>query len=438
MRVYTMDTYERYYRRGKRKVVMKRNPKHRRLRVSPAQPEPHLAAVLADKNVAVKCDTAIKYTIERATQHRALTDRRRRLSAQDKRITHGVLPDDARHVPQRWVFIHIPKAAGASFLTDAQHFLTTGDTITGSEEKGAFSRTVVKKLGVAGTRAILLRRPAQLAYSQFLYCKHVLRGKVRDFPGHGISTPHVGLERWSRGDNKKVTADRGAFWKCYDPRNVQNRFVAGEGNALTLKGVPSTTTVRDAARRLDAFGFVGVVELYRESLCLLGWHVTQSVPSYCRCGADGPLFASFPPTSTTHREAYDSDLNNVPAAARAALEKLVDKDELLYLHGLHVFERATQACEAATGAKLVCPGKLEALWGLALADACPGRERYIRENYNRSCVAAPPRKSLGQKALDGLHSLEAGARQAVEALAPDDRAGRAMRHLKHVGRRGSS
>ena len=128
----------------------------------------------------------------------------------------------------------------------------------------------------------------------------------------------------------------------------------------------------------------------------------------------------------------------VPAAARAALEKLVDKDELLYLHGLHVFERATRACEAATGAKLVCPGKLEALWGLALADACPGRERYIRENYNRSCAAAPPRKSLGQKALDGVHSLEAGARRAVEALTPDDRAGRAMRHLKHVGRRGSS
>ena len=261
---------------------------------------------------------------------------------------------------------------------------------------------------------------------------------MRDFPGHGLNRSGGGLERWSRGDNKKVIADRGAFWKCYDPRNVQYRFVAGEGNALTLKGVAPTTTVRDAARKLDAFGFVGVVELYRESLCLLGWRATQSVPSYCRCGADGPLFASFPPTSTTHREAYDSDLNKVPAAARAALEKLVDKDELLYLHGLHVFERATRACEAATGAKLVCPGKLEALWGLALADACPGRERYIRENYNRSCAAAPPRKSLGQKALDGVHSLEAGARRAVEALTPDDRAERAMRHLKHVGRRGSS
>ena len=268
---------------------------------------------------------------------------RRRLSARDRQTTKGLIQNDVPREPQRWVFVHVPKAAGASFMIDARHFLTRRDSMTGSEEKGAFSRTTLRKLENGGMRAILLRRPLQLVYSQFLYCKHVLKGKVKDFPGHGQSEAWAGVKEWSKGATK-VTAERGPFWKCYDPRNIQFRFVVGEGSALTNKGVSSKISVDDASRKLDEeFGFVGFVELYRESLCLLGWRATKQVPSYCRCGAEGPLFgAKFPPTSTTHREAYDSSLDKVPSSVQASLKKLVEKDEMLYLHGLHVFERAVK------------------------------------------------------------------------------------------------
>ena len=94
---------------------------------------------------------------------------RRRLSARDRQTTKGILNNDVERMPQRWVFVHIPKAAGASFMIDARHFLTRRDTMTGSEEKGAFSRTTLRKLENGGMRAILLRRPLQLVYSQFLY-----------------------------------------------------------------------------------------------------------------------------------------------------------------------------------------------------------------------------------------------------------------------------
>ena len=153
----------------------------------------------------------------------------------DRQTTKGLLPNDVERTPQRWVFVHIPKAAGASFMIDARHFLTRRDTITGSEEKGAFSRTTLRKLENGGMRAILLRRPLQLVYSQFLYCKNVLKGKVKDFPGHGQSEAWAGVKEWSKGATK-VTAERGPFWKCYDPRNVQFRFVVGEGSALNKQG----------------------------------------------------------------------------------------------------------------------------------------------------------------------------------------------------------
>ena len=353
------------------------------------------------------------------------TDDRRKLSARDRQTTKGILNNDVERMPQRWVFVHIPKAAGASFMIDARHFLTRKDTMTGSEEKGAFSRTTLRKLENGGTRAILLRRPLQLVYSQFLYCKHVLKGKVKDFPGHGQPEAWAGVKEWSKGATK-VTAERGPFWKCYDPRNIQFRFVVGEGSALTNKGVSSKTTVEDASRKLDGeFGFVGFVELYRESLCLLGWRATKQVPSYCRCGAEGPLFgAKFPPTSTTHREAYDSSLDNVPASVQASLKKLVEKDEMLYLHGLFVFERAVRE----TGAQLVCPGKMEGLWSSALEDACrPSTSQYIREHYNKTCPVV--RKSLSQKALDVVSGV---VEHAFEVRNRNDRA---MRHLKHVGKK---
>ena len=351
-------------------------------------------------------------------------DRHRRLSARDRQTTKGILNNDVPREPQRWVFVHVPKAAGASFMIDARHFLTRRDTMTGSEEKGAFSRTTMRKLENGGTRAILLRRPLQLVYSQFLYCKNVLKGKVKDFPGHGQPEAWAGVKEWSNGA-KIVTAERGPFWKCYDPRNIQFRFVVGEGSALTNKGVSSKASVEDASRTLDGeFGIVGFVELYRESLCLLGWRATKQVPSYCRCGAEGPLFgAKFPPTSTTHREAYDSSLDKVPSSIQNSLKKLVERDELLYLHGLYVFERAVKE----TGAQLVCREKMERLWTTALNDACrPSTSQYIREHYNKSCPVV--RKSLGQKALD---VVEAVVEHAREVRTRNDRA---MRHLKHVAK----
>ena len=92
------------------------------------------------------------------------TDDRRQLSARDRQTTKGLLANDVERTPQRWVFVHVPKAAGASFMIDSRHFLTRRDTITGSEEKGAFSRTTLRKLENGGMRAILLRRPLQLVY----------------------------------------------------------------------------------------------------------------------------------------------------------------------------------------------------------------------------------------------------------------------------------
>ena len=64
----------------------------------------------------------------------------------------------------------------------------------------------------------------------------------------------------------------------------------------------------------------------------------------------------------------------------------------------------------------------------ALRDACrPSTSQYIREHYNKSCPVV--RKSLSQKAFD---VVEAVVEHALEVRTRNDRA---MRHLKHVGKK---
>ena len=59
----------------------------------------------------------------------------------------------------------------------AAYSLTRRDTITGSNERGAFSTTTLRKLrppeagNAPGERLVLVRHPVQLAYSQFLYVR---------------------------------------------------------------------------------------------------------------------------------------------------------------------------------------------------------------------------------------------------------------------------
>ena len=113
----------------------------------------------------------------------------------------------------------------------------------------------------------------------------------------------------------------------------------------------------------------------------------------------------------------------MPPSIQASLKKLVERDELLYLHGLFVFERAVKE----TGAQLVCREKMERLWTTALRDACrPSTSQYIREHYNKSCPVV--RKSLSQKALDVVSGV------VEHALEVRNRNDRAMRHLKHVAK----
>ena len=111
-----------------------------------------------------------------------------------------------------------------------------------------------------------------------------------------------------------------------------------------------------AALERDFF-FVGVVEAMRESLCLFRYLNTLArPPGYCACGST----AAFPPVARTHAHGwYQSDAAALDDGLRGEVRKLVPKDLILYLHGLHLLEETSSKCERATGVRGCLPLKNE-------------------------------------------------------------------------------
>ena len=105
-------------------------------------------------------------------------------------------------------------------------------------------------------------------------------------------------------------------------------------------------------------------------------------PDYCACGST----AAFPSVSRTHaHDWYQSDAAFLEPGLRGEVRKLVPRDLILYLHGLHLLEETSSKCERATGMRVLCPAKRDRMWAAALKDACAVHNDG-GEAYNHTCT----------------------------------------------------
>jgi hypothetical protein len=83
------------------------------------------------------------------------------------------------------------------------------------------------------------------------------------------------------------SAPAGKSFGCYDPRNIQTRYLSSTASAWGSKVAAAPPNVtRAEATAADAL-FVGLVELYPESECLFMARTTDDAPpAYCACESD--------------------------------------------------------------------------------------------------------------------------------------------------------
>ena len=70
----------------------------------------------------------------------------RRLSKEDHRTFRGKLDPPNNGRGRHHVFVHIPKAAGGSWMRASPNWMSRKDTLTGSHEKNAFSPVTLGQL----------------------------------------------------------------------------------------------------------------------------------------------------------------------------------------------------------------------------------------------------------------------------------------------------
>ena len=332
--------------------------------------------------------------------------RARRLSRSDHKYWHGQLaPANASvgSIPKKFVFIHIPKAAGDSFMHDAPAHMPGGSTLVGSHETSALSSTTLRRMGKTGVRVGIFRHPVRLAFSQFVFCKYVMPKTSKEFPrgergrarGGGGRDVAAGLDAWVRHFHDPRATHS---FNCYNPRDIQYRYAATRGVAIG-PGKPEADEPRARASARHAleknFWFVGVVEAYRETMCLFRYWTTRArPPAYCACAApeaaaDGAVALS----NITHNTPAHSTAR-LDAELVAGLRSLAPVDLMLYAHALHLLDAQSGVVERETGVAVLCPEKREALWASVLEDICgPDTPRDVAQAlavlYKRKCPREP-------------------------------------------------
>ena len=263
---------------------------------------------------------------------------------------------------------HIPKTAGYSLRAEiSKRFnLSTGhmeeylsEFITRWPESPIFT---------------MLRHPRAHVYSQYLECRYDDWGRETtantSFPRNGSN--EAGFNLWLDhfiSPNASIYGESSAF-RCYNPWNMQSRylvrrrppFMSGDKKYSFLNYLPAhfaysaedkEPPAKKAVEELLGVTWFGITELFHESMCLLEYQVTDTLPVSCSCGSK---------TDTAAQEAEAHETHHVPAhsvtalsvSSRKKIDFLTMADSSLYSHALAIFIHRIELVEAASGTNILC------------------------------------------------------------------------------------
>ena len=285
--------------------------------------------------------------------------------------------------------VHIAKCAGTELGRQLGEVVTTAKFITGESCIAAFAGD--------GLRVTMLRSPRSHVLSQFDHMRHVNKHPQW---ANMISPrfPHTPLERtlgfstwllhharrdkqlpdaacsrawerdWSssppRWDRSPFECVEPADFNGYNPNNMQSRHMlcthrtpmAGHHVFSDTGYTPNATA---AVQAMYSLHWVGLVELYPESLCLFKARWTGSVPAECRCSDHESLDAG-----SRHKRHSSLHGSNDPLLTDPDIVKMIDSvtavDRQLYRAAVDRVLASIRLTEKASGVQILCKERLAA------------------------------------------------------------------------------
>jgi len=279
---------------------------------------------------------------------------------------------------------HVPKTGGTSLI----HELHSSFPNEGVDAAAGIYERCLSALPSTDFVVTMLRSPRSHVISQYEECRYDPWGQhhtTDDFPRRGRAQDdfvewlgHFSPQRWQ--------VESGDF-NCYNPFNMQARSITcvedDEHHAVSdslhggkpylkcnespvhhvWRGMPTSPDDALAVSQLDRKArFVGILELYEESWCLLNYQLRRILPAHCSCDGYGVLadLLKHERLSTpAHGEEGSLDVSEFNSSTIAAIDAITAMDHSVYQAALTRFFAELRDLEKATDATLICPNRIE-------------------------------------------------------------------------------
>ena len=265
------------------------------------------------------------------------------------------------------VYVHISKAAGTSFYSDAKRRF--GARFTSSVHTSEHcapslaSSPSARQSGAASRLAIMFRRPRDHVLSQYLECKWdqwgVRQTKGTKFPRGdlGSEDERTGrlplFEQWLEHFEAETPGPMHNSFNCYDPHDMQTRFLHCHN---TRPRSPqewdyeheNRFDAHATANKIRGLWYVGITEHYIASLCLFGLQYTGKLADWCGCGRTPPNSAHITHNVPPH------DAKRLSARAVEMIDGLTRQDVVTYEMALSEFKARITTVQRNFAVQLVC------------------------------------------------------------------------------------
>jgi len=272
-------------------------------------------------------------------------------------------------------YLHIPRTAGTSFAVDAKRSLQTFENVV------KFKTILVDKEGCYDWRkeikdvqhvAVMFRNPRSHVYSQYLMCGEGPVNIMTSVPPPERNGFREWLFKWKELESKgavvgdfargiglkpqlkmelKVTYSTLPF-HCYNPFNMQTHHLTCQ---LPFK-YRRKLDVKQAVQNMQDSWYVGIVEAYQESVCLMHVKVFGKLPEYCDC-TDPVRWGSFQQTHTSFHD--NRNIRTPPVASQPKyvidlIDELTSLDQILYKASVERFLKDIKEVEDKHAVKILC------------------------------------------------------------------------------------
>jgi len=255
--------------------------------------------------------------------------------------------------------LHISKCAGTSVMVDISEHVR-GDVVS--------AETCWDDIRIGHRRMVtFLRDPRSHVISQYYHCDMCAHTpgmyfRLQNWPDQPNMTKW--LDHWiTLKDNASAgtVADNSTF-HCYLPIDLQVRQMSCKANHSFCPGQDDRAlsdianfggSLATALSNLHMLAYVGIIEFYQESMCLIHVQEFDEFPAYCDC-RDATAWGTFHDHHTDHGVAYHPSWSELTQSDIERIDKLTFEDWLLYTSAVKRFHADLQRVEQRFGKRILC------------------------------------------------------------------------------------